>query len=110
MIKPSLGRFIYALEESPTDVRPYYNFLSEYEILDISSTVKMLYSISELDYESIDITMNTLIKRNYEMIDKHEEVKNQNSISMMQFAEYIPMIFVSLKISVDMLLVIMNYL
>ncbi len=44
------------------------------------------------------------------MIDKHEEVKNQNSISMMQFAEYIPMIFVSLKISVDMLLVIMNYL
>ncbi len=26
VIKPSLGRFIYALEESPTDVRPYYNF------------------------------------------------------------------------------------
>ena len=105
-----MGRFIYELEESPADVRPYYNFLSEYEILDISSTVKMLYSISELDYESIDITMNTLIKRNYEMIDKHEEVKNQNSISMMQFAEYIPMIFVSLKISADMLLVITNYL
>ncbi len=110
VIKPSLGQFIYELEESPADVRPYYNFLSEYEILDISSTVKMLYSISELDYESIDITMNTLIKRNYEMIDKHEEVKNQNSISMMQFAEYIPMIFVSLKISADMLLVITNYL
>lgn len=110
VIKPSLGQFIYELEESPTDVRPYYNFLSEYEILDISSTVKMLYSISELDYESIDTTMNTLIKRNYEMIDKHEEVKNQNSISVMQFAEYIPMIFVSLKISADMLLVITNYL
>lgn len=110
VIKLSLGQFIYELEESPTDVRPYYNFLSEYEILDISSTVKMLYSISELDYESIDTTMNTLIKRNYEMIDKHEEVKNQNSISMMQFAEYIPMIFVSLKISADMLLVITNYL
>lgn len=110
VMKPSLGKFIYELEESPTDVRPYYNFLSEYEILDISSTVKMLYSISELDYENIDTTMNTLIKRNYEMIDKHEEVKNQNSISVMQFAEYIPMVFVSLKISADMLLVITNYL
>ena len=93
VIKLSLGQFIYELEESPTDVRPYYNFLSEYEILDISSTVKMLYSISELDYESIDTTMNTLIKRNYEMIDKHEEVKNQNSISMMQFAEYLRICF-----------------
>jgi len=110
VIKPSLGRFIYELEEAPTDVRPYYNFLSEYELLDISSTVKMLYSVSELDYESIDTTMNTLIKRNYEMIDKHEEVKNQNTVSMLQFAEYIPMVFVSLKISADMLLVITSYL
>ena len=54
--------------------------------------------------------MNTIIKRNYEIVDKYEENKNQNNLSALRFAEYIPMISVSLKIAADMLMVITGYL
>ena len=70
----------------------------------------MLYSVSELDVDEADEMMNTIIKRNYEIVDKYEENKNQNNLSALRFAEYIPMIFVSLKIAVDMLMVITGYL
>lgn len=110
VMKESLGRFIYELEETPSSVKPYYEFMSKFGILDISSTVRMLYSVSELDVDEADEMMNTIIKRNYEIVDKYEENKNQNNLSALRFAEYIPMIFVSLKIAADMLMVITGYL
>lgn len=110
VLKESLRTFILELENTPSDVRPFYHFLSEFELLDISSTIKTLYAVSELKAEEMELTINTLIKRNYEMVDKHEKIKNQDSISVMRFGEYIPMVFVSIKMSVDMLLIITNYL
>ena len=58
----------------------------------------------------MDKVLNTLIKRNYEIVDKHEKIKNEDSAGILKFGEYIPMIFVSIKIGIDMLLVITNYL
>ncbi len=110
VLKKSLGEFICEIEDNPTDVRPYYSFMSEYGILDISSTVKTLYSVSELETENTDRLLNSLIKRNYEIVDKHEELSNTDTISVMKFSEYIPMIFVALKLGADMLLIISNYL
>ncbi|MBQ4282967.1 MAG: hypothetical protein IJB96_03465 [Lachnospira sp.] len=110
VMKQALGQFIYDIEESPTDVRPYYTFMNEYGILDISSTVKTLYSVSELESDNTDRLLNSLIRRNYEMVDKHEELSNADSISVLKFSEYIPMIFVALKLGADMLLIISNYL
>ena len=110
VMKESLGKFIYELDENPSSVKPYYSFMNEFEILDICSTVRTLYSVSELPSDDIDEMMNTIIKRNNELVDKHEEIKNQSNISAMKFAEYIPMIFVSIKIAADMLLVITSYL
>lgn len=110
LLKKSLSEFIYNLEENPSDVRAYYQYMSEFEVLDISSTVKTLYSISESDTGDMERLVNTLIKRNYELVDKHEELNNADNISAMRMGEYIPMLFVSLKIAVDMLLVITNYL
>lgn len=110
VLKASLYKFILELENAPSDVRPFYHFLSEFQLLDISSTIKTLYAASELQSDEIELTVNTLIKRNYEMVDKHEKIKNRDSISVMRFGEYIPMVFVSVKMSVDMLLIITNYL
>ena len=84
--------------------------MSRFGILDISSMVRTLYSLSELSIESADDAINSLIKRNYELMDKHEADKNKDTISTMKFAEYIPTVFVSFKIAIDMMLVVSNYL
>lgn len=110
IMKESLEEFIFSIEENPSDVTPYYAFLNMFHVLDISSSVRILYSLSENDAESVDATIHTLIRRNYELMDKYEDTDNQDKISMMRFAEYIPTFFVSIKVAADMMLVIANYL
>lgn len=110
IMKESLEQFIYAIEENPSDVTPYYTFLNQFGVSDISSSVRILYSLSENDVQSIDIIIKTLLSRNYELMDKYEASENEDRISMLRFSEYVPTFFVALKVAVDMLLVITNYL
>ena len=84
IIKLSLDDFIRDIEANPSDIKPYYEFLSEYKQTDIMSTVRTLYSVSELDYK--------------------------DRISVLKFMEYIPVFFMALKMSVDMMLIISIYL
>ena len=109
-MKESLENFINAIELDPSDVTPYYNFLGEFQVPDISASVRTLYGLSELDHTNMDEEINKMIARNYEMQDRHETLKGTDYLSMMKFSEYIPVFFVSLKMGLDMILLISNYL
>ena len=106
IIKLSLDDFIRDIEANPSDIKPYYEFLSEYKQTDIMSTVRTLYSVSELDEKGIDETISTLIQRNNELINKQTELDYKDRISVLKFMEYIPVFFMALKMSVDMMLII----
>lgn len=110
IIKLSLDDFIQNIEANPSDIRPYYEFLSEYKQTDIMSTIRTLYSVSELDEKGIDETINTLIQRNNELINKQAELDYKDKMSIYKFMEYIPVFFMALKMSIDMMLIISIYL
>ncbi len=110
IMKPSLEIFIRQITEDPTDVEPYYLFLKEFNIMDISATVRMLYSFTEIKGSEVDETINTLIERNYSILDKHDELNEKTKASIRGFAYYIPMLFAVGKLSVDMLLMISTFL
>ena len=110
VMKGSLGEFIEALEADPSDVTPYYDFLGEFKVPDISASVRTLYGLSELDYSNMDGTINTLIARNYELVDKHESLRQTDRLSVMKFCEYIPVFMVSVKMGLDMMLLLTCYL
>lgn len=110
IMKEPLEKFIYEIELNPSDIMPYYSFLSEFEVMDIQSAVRMLYSIGDLDRESMNQTINALVRRNYELSDKAETARYLDSTSMMRFSEYIPTFFVAFKMAVDMMLVVNMYL
>ena len=80
------------------------SFLSEFDVMDIQSAVRMLYSIGDLDRDSMNQTINALVRRNYELSDKAEAARYLDSTSMMRFSEYIPTFFVAFKMAVDMML------
>lgn len=102
--------FIRDIEADPSDIKPYYEFLSEYGQTDIMSTVRTLYSVSELPDNQVDETINSLIQRNNELINKQSEIAYKDRISLFKFMEYIPVFLMALKMSVDMMLVITLYL
>ncbi|MDO5381762.1 MAG: hypothetical protein Q4F06_03455 [Eubacteriales bacterium] len=110
IMKNSLGEFIKNMEADPSDIKPYYEFLSEFKQMDISATVRTLYSISELDENSRDETINSLIARNNELINAQDKVEFINKTSALRFMEYIPVLFASIKMGVDMMLIVSLYL
>lgn len=109
-MKEPLEKFIYDIELNPSDIKPYYEFLSEFNVMDIQSAVRMLYSIGDLDKDSMNQTINALVRRNYELSDKAENARYMDSTSMMRFSEYVPTFFVAFKMAVDMMLVVNMYL
>lgn len=110
VMKDSLENFICAIELDPSDVTPYYTFLEEFRAPDISASVRTLYGLSELDHTNMDEEINKIISRNYEMQDRHEAIRGRDYLSVMKFSEYIPVFFVSLKMGLDMILLISCYL
>lgn len=110
VFKKSLEKFIKAINENPCDNRPYNDFLSEFGIVDISSTVQTLYSYTDLDDDKVDITVNELILKNYDIVDNHQEIKDKDAESIRFFSNYIPTAFIALKVSVDMVLILSTYM
>ena len=74
------------------------------------NSVRTLYSVSELPDNQVDETINSLIQRNNELINKQSEIAYKDRISLFKFMEYIPVFLMALKMSVDMMLVITLYL
>lgn len=110
LIRLSLDNFIRNIEADPSDIKPYYEFLSEYKQTDIMATIRTLYSVSELDEKGIDETISTLIQRNNDLINKQTELSYKDKESILKFMEYIPVFFMAMKMSVDMMLIITLYL
>lgn len=110
IMKEPLEKFICDIENNPSDVMPYYGFLKEFGVIDIQAAVRMLYSIGELEQDSMSATINAIVRRNYELSDKAELTRYMDSTSMMRFSEYVPTFFVAFKMAVDMMLVVTMYL
>ena len=51
-----------------------------------------------------DKAVNSLIDRNYNMLDRHERQYYKDRISVFRFMEYIPAMMAALKIGVDIML------
>lgn len=110
VLKEPLERFIDDITEHPNSVEPYYDFLKEFNITDISTAMKTLYSFDELEKDEVDDAINTLIERAYTVVDKREELKAKDEIGVMSFIQVIPTGFLSMKIATDMLLIVMSYI
>lgn len=110
VMQNSLEEFVSAINADPTDIRPYYDFMEEFKSKDISAMTRMLYSITTVEDESVEDTINLLIKRNYEMMEKYEKERIEDKKSVMRFQEYIPALFAAFKIGIDMMLVVTMYL
>lgn len=89
---------IVRLEVNPSAVTPYYNFLKEFNLLDITSNVKSLYSMTESNKEEMAENIASLINRNYTMMDKNEKISGEDKVNTVNFLIYVPMILSCFKL------------
>lgn len=102
-IKPELEIFIRRIQEEPTAVEPYYEFLARFHLTDVSSAVRNLYSLSDMDDERKEENLGQLTKRNYAIINDNEIKSMNDTTSAMRFSEYIPVFIACGKLAFDIM-------
>lgn len=110
VLKPSLISLIKELDDDPVTMKPYINFLSTFELPDISSAMKMLYSLNEAGQDEVVTQINTLVTRNNQLLEKSERLKNSDSIAITGYLVVLPMVFSLVKMIVDMALILVGFM
>lgn len=109
-LKPKIKELLDELREKPESMEPYLNFMKEYPLPQIQSSMKMLYSVSEGTGADADQEINEMIKQDLIMFDKAQELKNQDALAGMYALFLIPQLTGGLKLTVDMMMTLFAYL
>lgn len=104
VLQPALQKFQKELQENPKSVDPYVNFLSEFDIKQVGSAMKMLYSISAGTGGSPDEQIADIMRRNIAMLDVVEAQENSNKMASLLIYFLAPQIIGSSKLLIDMLI------
>lgn len=90
IIKPALYKMLKELDANPASVEPYNNFLSEFDVKEVDESMTALYSLAQSEGGDIEAEFSNLIKRNNELTNKAEKLKNEDKLFMMQLNMYLP--------------------
>lgn len=102
ILKADLQKLVEDIETDPTSVEPYLNFMPDFDLPDIQSVLRMVYSMSESGVEDADQQIMFLVERNNRLLDKAERMSNEDKISGIALLILVPMLTGSLKMMVDL--------
>lgn len=109
VLKEPLEELVKEIEENPTSIKPFVNFLSDYNMNDLSTAMKMLYTLQSLGSEDSEKQLHVLIERNQSMLEKSERLRNEDMLGSIGFIVALPMLLASLKLVADLGMILMNF-
>ena len=101
--RKEIRKFLNEAKKDPTSVKAYNDFLSEYDLEDARSSMKVLYAIQNVGKEDVKKRISHLISRNQELLDKSETLRNTDSIGGIEALGYIPIVIFILQMLITML-------
>lgn len=110
VLKYYIEKLIEETEEDPVTIRPYNNFLQDYYITDITSSMKSLYVIKTQDSNEGARLISDLIQRNQEMMANAEKIRNENQLAAFNMLGTIPMVVGALKMMIDMGMMMLKFM
>lgn len=105
VLKEQIEKLLKSIDEEPESILPYQGFLSEFDLPEIQSAAKMLYSLTNCGKNDSEAQINTLIHRNNVLMDKAEWLQNENDIAGIGVLTFVPMVLATLKMIMDLGLV-----
>ncbi len=109
-VKPLLEELIAGIKAAPESIEPYLSFAKEFELPEISSSMKLLYSLSEGGMLNVSNSISEIIKQNQRMLDLAAKHKNEDIVAGMYALFLAPQLTGGLKLMVDMLVILVMYL
>jgi len=101
-MRKELKKFLEEAKSNPVSIKPYSNFLIDYDLEDARSSMKVLYAVNNVGKDDIKNRISNLIYRNQEMLAKAETIRNNDSIAGIEALGYIPTIIFSIQMMVSM--------
>ena len=106
VMKPYLEDFIHQIELDPNSIIPYQEFLSEFNIPDLTNAMRSLYSIKLLGDNDSQRQITSLITRNQKMLANAEKMRNENSLAGIGFISLAPILLASINLIINMILMV----
>lgn len=106
ILKEELNSLLHKIEAEPDSIQPYLSFMRKVSIPDITSSMKVLYSMAEYGTDDIGGQIGPLVERNALMTDKSERLKAEDEIAGISLLILLPMITGVLKMLADLALVV----
>ncbi len=108
VLRPALQKLVEEFMEDPHGIAPYNHFLQEFDLPEIKSATKMLYSITTTGTGNIDEQITDLIKKQNVLMDKAEKINNEDSLAGLSTITMVPMLFCILKSLIDMTVLVFS--
>lgn len=102
VLKEEIEKLLMYIDEEPESILPYQDFLSEFDLPEIQSAARMLYSLTNCGKNDSEAQINTLIHRNNVLMDKAEWLQNENDIAGIGVLTFVPMVLATLKMIMDL--------
>ena len=110
ILKQDLTRLVEEIEQQPNALQPYLRFMREFQIPDVLSAMKILYSMAEFGIGDMGGQIDALVQRNTVMMDRAERLKEEDMMAGVGFLVLLPMITGVVKMLADLVLVILGIL
>lgn len=102
LMKPALRELIQKLQLRPTDMESYLEFLQEYALPEVQSSMKMLYALSEGTGGNANNQISDIIRRNQLLLDQAQKMKNEDALGGLYALFLAPQLTGGAKMLVDM--------
>ena len=86
------------LEDAPDAEWPFQEFLKQFELSNVQSAMKMLYSLSAMGSGEVREQIRSLIERNIGLLDKAEKLRNEEKLVGIEGLFYMPQVTVSMQL------------
>lgn len=110
ILQEELNSLLERIEHRPDSVRPYLSFMERVPLPDITSSMKVLYSMAEFGASDISGQIGPLVERSTVMTDKAERLKAEDYLAGVSFLVLLPMITGVMKMLADLALVMIYIL
>lgn len=102
ILKGELEALLARIRENPSDAASYTKFCDRFDVPEIATCMKMLYSLSESGVGDAKTQIENLIRHVQTLEEKEASLRNENVIFGMRTISFYPVAATSVKMLVDM--------
>lgn len=104
ILVPEINQFLINLDKDPNSMRPYNEFLKEFEVPQLKMSIHYLYSIAQFGTQDMLAQLDYLIEQNAQLALAEEQIRNEDALAGFSVMTLMPMLFAVMKLIIDLVL------